>query len=85
MTPNGVVPKARSTGLEVEFTATPARSGTPSNVLHHVSAAELKAADMVKLPLRVITRRLEIVAVVWFWVVFRSGNDFLRSGFILAD
>ena len=41
----------------VEFTATPARTGTaPSNVLHHVSAAELKAADMVKLPLRVITR-----------------------------
>jgi len=40
----------------VEFTATPARRGTPSNVLHHVSAAELKAADMVKLPLRVITR-----------------------------
>ena len=40
----------------VEFTATPAREGTPSNVLHHVSAAELKAAEMVKLPLRVITR-----------------------------
>lgn len=40
----------------VEFTATPARQGTPSNVLHHVSAAELKAAAMVKLPLRVITR-----------------------------
>jgi type III restriction enzyme len=41
----------------VEFTATPARTGAaPSNVLHHVSAAELKAADMVKLPLRVITR-----------------------------
>ncbi|MBE3087800.1 MAG: DEAD/DEAH box helicase family protein, partial [Chloroflexi bacterium] len=40
----------------VEFTATPARSANPSNVLHHVSAAELKAADMVKLPLRVITR-----------------------------
>ena len=41
----------------VEFTATPARSGAaPSNVLHHVSAAELKAADMVKLPLRVVTR-----------------------------
>lgn len=40
----------------VEFTATPARSKNPSNVLHHVSAAELKAADMVKLPLRVITR-----------------------------
>src|SRR5712691_6185837 len=40
----------------VEFTATPARSKHPSNVLHYVSAAELKAADMVKLPLRVITR-----------------------------
>ena len=40
----------------IEFTATPARTGMPSNVLHHVSAAELKAADMVKLPLRVITR-----------------------------
>ena len=41
----------------IEFTATPARKGTPSNVLHHVSAAELKAAEMVKLPLRVITRQ----------------------------
>lgn len=40
----------------VEFTATPAREGTPSNVLHRISAAELKTADMVKLPLRVITR-----------------------------
>lgn len=40
----------------VEFTATPARTKHPSNVLHHVSAAELKAAEMVKLPLRVITR-----------------------------
>ncbi|MCG3112352.1 MAG: DEAD/DEAH box helicase family protein [Candidatus Manganitrophus sp. SB1] len=41
----------------VEFTATPAREGpSPSNVLHHVSAAELKAGKMVKLPLRVITR-----------------------------
>lgn len=40
----------------VEFTATPAQEGTPSNVLHRVSAAELKAADMVKLPLRVVTR-----------------------------
>lgn len=40
----------------LELTATPARRGSPSNVLHHVSAAELKAADMVKLPLRVITR-----------------------------
>ena len=41
----------------VEFTATPARTGpAPSNILHQVSAAELKAAEMVKLPLRVITR-----------------------------
>ncbi|MFZ0434566.1 MAG: DEAD/DEAH box helicase family protein [Chthoniobacterales bacterium] len=40
----------------LEFTATPARKGTLSNVLHRVSAAELKAAQRVKLPLRVITR-----------------------------
>lgn len=41
----------------VEFTATPARTGpAPSNILHQVSAAELKAAEMIKLPLRVITR-----------------------------
>lgn len=40
----------------VEFTATPAREKHPSNVLHRISAAELKAAEMVKLPLRVITR-----------------------------
>lgn len=40
----------------VEFTATPAREKNPSNVLHRVSAAELKTAKMVKLPLRVITR-----------------------------
>lgn len=41
----------------IEFTATPAREGAcPSNVLHRVSPAELKAENMVKLPLRVITR-----------------------------
>lgn len=51
----------------IELTATPSNGGTeiisgkkeampPSNVLHRVSAAELKAANMVKLPLRVITR-----------------------------
>ena len=40
----------------IEFTATPAQAGTASNVLHRVSAAELKAAQMVKLPLRVMTR-----------------------------
>ncbi|MEE1614045.1 DEAD/DEAH box helicase [Microvirga sp. CF3016] len=44
--------------LIVEFTATPvtpdehdpARGNYASNVLHHVSAAELKAAEMIKLP-----------------------------------
>jgi type III restriction enzyme len=40
----------------IEFTATPDRTKNPSNVLHHVSAAELKAENMIKLPLRVITR-----------------------------
>lgn len=40
----------------IEFTATPARKKMPSNVLHYVSAAELKAADMIKLPLKVVTR-----------------------------
>ena len=51
----------------IELTATPSKGGVEiilgkkepvpaSNVLHRVSAAELKAADMVKLPLRVITR-----------------------------
>lgn len=40
----------------IEFTATPDRTKNPSNVLHRVSAAELKAENMIKLPLRVITR-----------------------------
>ena len=51
----------------VEFTATPSRGeletvpgrrkpNPPSNVLHRVTAAELNAAHMVKLPLRVFTR-----------------------------
>lgn len=40
----------------IEFTATPAHQKSPSNVLHQVSAAELKAAEMVKLPVRVVTR-----------------------------
>ena len=40
----------------LEFTATPARENNPSNVLHRVSAAELKAAEMIKLPIRVVTR-----------------------------
>jgi len=38
----------------LEFTATPDQDpkGDPSNVLTHVSAAELKAEDMIKLPIR---------------------------------
>lgn len=40
----------------LEFTATPATTANRSNVLHRASAAELKAAQMVKLPLRVVTR-----------------------------
>ncbi len=40
----------------LEFTATPDRSKNPSNVLHSVSAAELKAEDMIKLPIRLETR-----------------------------
>jgi type III restriction enzyme len=46
----------------VEFTATPALEYKPSvgrfpsNVLHRTSAAELKAAAMIKLPIRVFTR-----------------------------
>jgi len=45
----------------IEFTATPQTRHNPdrgdfaSNVLHHVSAAELKAADMVKLPIKLQT------------------------------
>jgi type III restriction enzyme len=35
----------------VEFTATPDTKQNPSNVLHAVSAAELKAEEMVKLPI----------------------------------
>lgn len=41
----------------IEFTATPDTTRNPSNVLHRVAAAELKAENMVKLPLRVITRQ----------------------------
>lgn len=40
----------------IEFTATPDLKRNPSNILHRVSASELKAADMIKLPLRVVTR-----------------------------
>lgn len=46
----------------IEFTATPETTHKPdqelfaSNVLHHVSAAELKAEEMVKLPIKLRTR-----------------------------
>ena len=40
----------------VEFTATPARKEHPSNVLFSASAADLKAAQMIKLPIRLETR-----------------------------
>ena len=40
----------------IEFTATPARENNPSNILHSVSAAELKAEGMIKMPIRLETR-----------------------------
>ena len=40
----------------IEFTATPDTEDNPSNVLHSVSAAELKADSMIKLPIRLETR-----------------------------
>ena len=42
----------------LEFTATPdTESKTPSNVLYQVSAAELKAEDMIKLPINLQARQ----------------------------
>lgn len=40
----------------IEFTATPDREHNPSNIIHSVSAAELYAEDMIKLPIRLETR-----------------------------
>jgi type III restriction enzyme len=40
----------------IEFTATPATEHNPSNILYSVSAAELKAAQMIKMPIRLETR-----------------------------
>ncbi len=40
----------------IEFTATPDEERNPSNVLYSVSAAELKAEQMVKLPIRLVSR-----------------------------
>jgi type III restriction enzyme len=39
----------------LEFTATPDQENSPSNIVHHVSASELKAAAMIKLPIRLQT------------------------------
>lgn len=41
----------------LELSATPARREAPSNILVHVSARELAAESMVKLPVRLETRR----------------------------
>jgi type III restriction enzyme len=41
----------------IQFTATPDQESNPSNVLVSVSAAELKAEQMVKLPIRLVSRR----------------------------
>jgi len=40
----------------IEFTATPDREKNPSNILHSVSAAELKTEHMIKMPIRLETR-----------------------------
>ncbi|HAE38443.1 MAG TPA: restriction endonuclease subunit R [Candidatus Riflebacteria bacterium] len=40
----------------IEFTATPATKNKPSNVLHAISAAELNAEEMIKLPIRLESR-----------------------------
>ena len=40
----------------IEFTATPDTEKSPSNVLHSVSATELKTDQMIKLPIRLETR-----------------------------
>lgn len=45
----GMLERLRPAGI-LELTATPDQERTPSNVLHSVSAAELKAEEMIKLP-----------------------------------
>jgi len=40
----------------IEYTATPAKEEHPSNVLYSASAADLKSAQMIKLPIRLDTR-----------------------------
>lgn len=40
----------------IEFTATPAKEDRASNVLYSASAADLKSAQMIKIPLRLVAR-----------------------------
>lgn len=40
----------------IEFSATPDTDNSPSNILHSVSAAELKADQMIKMPIRLENR-----------------------------
>ena len=40
----------------IEFTATPDQDKSPSNILYSVTAARLKAEDMIKLPIRLVAR-----------------------------
>jgi type III restriction enzyme len=40
----------------IEFSATPAIEGHASNVLYRASAADLKSAQMIKIPIRLVTR-----------------------------
>jgi len=40
----------------IEFTATPAKEKNPSNILYTVSAADLKSAEMIKMPIQLSTR-----------------------------
>ena len=67
----------------LELTATPAREKSPSNVLTHVSAKQLAAEDMIKLPIRLETLTVEAVEKALIehckvppaWVVRATGDD----------
>ena len=73
----------------MELTATPDTTNTPSNILHSVSAAELKGEEMIKLPIVLetepnwqqcladaIARRNELQALADIDV--RKGSSYLR-------
>lgn len=78
----------------LEFTATPHREDHPSNVLYSISARELKAESMIKLPLRLETRPnwkeligdaiLKLKELDGFAEVERAGTgDYLRPIMLL--